>query len=389
MNKIIIILSFILTMFLTMCNCSLIPSNSQGTINVDIAWRAQVGVTANFSILVHGNTAYVTVGGGLTAVNLDNGSIKWKVEGQFVPNSNPVMISNTLYLFEFYSSESEINNVRIARIAVDGSRVEMLNVGPDESWNIRIYYLSSDETYLYWGTRSFNVGEGTNKLVKLNPATMEKEIIFTTTNEFVGKILIESNIAYVGHIPQDGTSDSSIFGTITAINLSNNSILWEKTPKSANYMKAFPLIINNDRLYVFDGKGTACYNQYTGQEIFDNSNSFGGYYGGGVFDGDYAYFTSPRYGKPKVYCINKDTGAVVWSADNEQLGSTPHINKGILYVAGPNQLCLYNATNGKLIGTDPRIKGQMFQMSPTERYGDLMIICGSEGMVSVRMNYKL
>ena len=151
MNKIIIILSFILTMFLTMCNCSLIPSNSQGTINVDIAWRAQVGVTANFSILVHGNTAYVTVGGGLTAVNLDNGSIKWKVEGQFVPNSNPVMISNTLYLFEFYSSESEINNVRIARIAVDGSRVEMLNVGPDESWNIRIYYLSSDETYLYWG----------------------------------------------------------------------------------------------------------------------------------------------------------------------------------------------------------------------------------------------
>ena len=155
------------------------------------------------------------------------------------------------------------------------------------------------------GTRSFNVGEGTNKLVKLNPATMEKEIIFTTTNEFVGKILIESNIAYVGHIPQDGTSDSSIFGTITTINLSNNTILWEKTPNYSYYLKAFPFVIQKEKLYVFDSRGTVCYYKNTGVELFENTNSMGGYYGGGVFDGDYAYFTSPRINMPKIYCINK------------------------------------------------------------------------------------
>ena len=386
-----LIILMIIALSLTMCQCSLNQQElyqGKPLIKVDIAWRSAVYQNANFAYLVIGNTAYIPEGDGVAAVNLDNGAIKWRINGTFVPGSNIEKIGDYLYVFEDYSApaESAISNdityVRIAKIKIDGTSIEMMLVGSEKGWKTRMAYLSSDNTYLYWGSYD-------NRFIKLNPSTLEKEVIYTTTNEFMSKILISNNIAYVGHIQQAGISDRKIHGTITAINLSNNTVIWEKTPSYANYLGAFPFVIKDDRLYVFDSRVTACFNNNTGEEIFNNTNTEGGSFGGGIFNGDYAYFTSPLYNGKRVYCINRNTGAIVWSDSGEQLGTTPHINNGVLYVAEQTHLRLYNATNGQVIGVTTSIKGQTFQLSPTERYKDLMLICNDEGMVAVRMNYKL
>jgi len=390
----LIILMFI-TLTLTMCQCSLNQQElyqGKPIIKVDIAWRSAVYQNANFAYLVSGNTAYIPEGDGVAAVNLDNGAIKWRISGVFAPKSNIEKIGDYLYIFEDYANanESAISNgvtySRIVKISIDGSKVDYIIVGPSEEWETRMAYLSSYSNKLFWGSSGSING---TKLISLDTETLEKVEIFSTSNQIMGKILISNNIAYVGHIPQAGISHFNIHGTITVINLSNNTVIWEKTPNYANYMGAFPFVIKDDRLYVIDGSGTACYNKNTGEEIFDNNEAEGGYFGGCIFNGDYAYFTSPLYNGKRVYCINRNTGAIVWSDSGEQLGTTPHINNGVLYVAEQTHLRLYNATNGQVIGVTTSIKGQTFQLSPTERYKDLMLICNDEGMVAVRMNYKL
>ena len=383
------VLIIMMTLSLTMCQCSLNQQElyqGKPLIKVDIAWRANVYQYASYAYLIDGNTAYIPEGDGVAAINLDNGSIIWKTNGVFVSKSNVEKIGNYLYIFERYDSIEGNTNARIAKISSDGKSIEMLNVGPEQSWSTRMYYLSSYGKKLYWG--SLGTINGT-KLISLDTETLEKVEIFSTSNQIMGKILISNNIAYVGHIQQAGISDRKIHGTITALNLSNNTAIWEKTPTYANYLGAFPFVIKDDRLYVFDSRVTACFNNNTGEEIFNNTNTEGGYFGGGIFNGDYAYFTSPLYNGKRVYCINRNNGAIVWSDSGEQLGTTPHINNGVLYVAEQTHLRLYNATNGQVIGVTTSIKGQTFQLSPTERYKDLMLICNDEEMIAVRMNYKL
>jgi len=381
-----LIILMIIALSLTMCQCSLNQQElyqGKPLIKVDIAWRSAVYQNANFAYLVIGNTAYIPEGDGVAAVNLDNGAIKWRINGTFVPGSNIEKIGDYLYVFEDYSApaESAISNdityVRIAKIKIDGTSIEMMLVGSEKGWKTRMAYLSSDNTYLYWGSYD-------NRFIKLNPSTLEKEVIYTTTNEFMSKILISNNIAYVGHIAQARTTP----GTITAINLSNNTVLWEKTPNIQKYFSAFCLVINNDRLYDFDNLSTACYDINNGNIIFDTSKVCGGSYGGGIFDDKNIYYTSAGSTGSGVYGVNNSTGEKIWYDDvGYTLGGTPQLNHGILYVDAITHLRLYNATNGQIIGVTPNVKGQSFQLSPTQRYGDLMIICGDDGMVAVRMNY--
>ena len=378
------VLIIMMTLSLTMCQCSLNQQElyqGKPLIKVDIAWRANVYQYASYAYLIDGNTAYIPEGDGVAAINLDNGSIIWRTNGVFVPESNVEKIGNYLYIFERYNSIEGNTNARIAKISSDGKSIEMLNVGPEQSWSTRMYYLSSYGKKLYWG--SLGTINGT-KLISLDTETLEKVEIFSTSNQIMGKILISSNIAYVGHIAQARTTP----GTITAINLSNNTVLWEKTPNIQKYFSAFCLVINNDRLYDFDNLSTACYDINNGNIIFDTSKVCGGSYGGGIFDDKNIYYTSAGSTGSGVYGVNNSTGEKIWYDDvGYTLGGTPQLNHGILYVDAITHLRLYNATNGQIIGVTPNVKGQSFQLSPTQRYGDLMIICGDDGMVAVRMNY--
>ena len=360
-------------------------------IHASVAWRAAIYQYPSYAALVDGNTGYFPSASGVAAVNLDNGTVKWKTNGVFNPGSNIEKISNNLYVFEAYyfpapsAVSNGMTNARIAKMSADGKKIEMLTIGPGKGWTTRMFYLSSDGTYLYWGT---DHQDGLARVIRFNPETMEKTIIYTTTDQIFAKILIHEGIAYIGHIVQEDTAPGAA-GTIVALNLSNNSVLWEKTPEYANYMNEFPFMVRGDRLYDFDSRGTACYNKDTGVRIFESSNAAGGYYGGAVFDGDNAYFTSPLSGKPKVVCINKDTGEVVWSDSFfGSLGTTPYVNNGVLYVAAQNHLRLYDALTGEVLGVDYTIKSHDFQLSPTERYKDLMLVCGYDGITAVKMNYR-
>jgi hypothetical protein len=380
------------------CQCTTVPtSNTNGltngltNISVDVAWEVWVNQNTYLAYMVDGNTAYVPEQDGVVAVNLDNGTIRWRTNGVFIPGSNIEKIGNYLYLFENYNNPAAsaisngVTNARIAKIATDGTSIEMLSVGQDINWSTRMYYLSSDITNLYWGAYG-------NMFVSLNPANMQESVIYNSTDEFIGKILISNNIAYVGHVPQAGISALGYPGTLTAINLQNNQIMWEITPSNQKLFSGYSLELYGNSVYVFDNMSTGCYNINNGAIVFDTTNNCGGSYGGGVFDSNnYCYFTSFGTIGNGVYCINRNNGYTIWY-DNigYTLGTTPQLNNGVLYVDAITHLRLYNAATGVLIGVDTNIKGMQVQYCPTQSYGNLMLISGgSDGMVAVRMDYKM
>jgi hypothetical protein len=95
-----------------------------------------------------------------------------------------------------------------------------------------------------------------------------------------------------------------------------------------------------------------------------------------------------------LYCLDIDSLAMLWKVDvdldNQSSGSNCQENTGIVYQPRSSGVWLYDLRSGAPLGKDEKIKASdIYNMAPSIKYKDLLVIQNGQSMLGIRMNFKI
>jgi outer membrane protein assembly factor BamB len=111
----------------------------------------------------------------------------------------------------------------------------------------------------------------------------------------------------------------------------------------------FP-IVENDKVYLLVGKLIKCYDLKTGKEIWSRRFNGDFLFSGALLDNGKIY--ANRDGSdPTLYCIDAETGSIIWETPSAGTSSPLQLHKGVLYFVGGSDGLFHcvNAATGKFI----------------------------------------
>ncbi|MDR2956206.1 MAG: PQQ-binding-like beta-propeller repeat protein [Prevotella sp.] len=362
-----------------------INGNDESSYSTDIAWKSDSSWVNHYgyislvdsAVYAFGEAAPGSGGELLVKVDANTGSVIWKTEpfpsAQLVA---PIVIGEYVYIFIndslIYSFEVETGELS-AIIETDTE-----NTGLEIEWNVIAY-----ENYLCFGIQ---IGRGENYLAKLDthvidrflnptePQHIQPEMVWNpqTEGRVYAQLVTRDNIIY-------SLSTSFMINDdpveLVGINMDTKTEVFHNWIDYDDGMAAFPLLINNDLIYILS-ESISAYNLNTGKQVFlktfsddtpdkewySSASSLGLTYHNGKI-----YYTNGNSGHPgdgddyqNIFCIDAQTGELVWSdipLDSESLGTNPIIHNNRMYVPHGYGLRVYNPKNGKLIGVDKSFCG--------------------------------
>jgi len=164
---------------------------------------------------------------------------------------------------------------------------------------------------------------------------------------------VANGMVYIG----TGWPGEAVTGYFYAFNASTGGIVWSKTlPNSP--MGSSPAVAYGN---VYVGRGdhhVSAWNAITGAPVWNYTTPGAVYSSPAVYNGT-VYFSSPdTSGGDNIYAVNATTGKNIWDAKNASgydgsftnagadLGSSPAVANGVLYIGGYAGVYAFNANTG-------------------------------------------
>jgi len=388
----VLLLAFCFSCEIGMVNHSKEP-DGPAKVTADIVWSRVTGSTDNQPMLIHDNVLFYAEShaevDGYTALNPETGDIIWQDTGRGTAYCLPIFFQNGLigyingkhtYLFHsdgtfFRHIQLEHDDYRVSNGAAFGTKI----VFATKAYGM-IYYDIYDDVELREGTYY-----------------AKPTIIYPNPPDEDG----DNDIRWITPLVRDGILYSGVHpvwvkpGTFFAINLTTNATLWETKGKYLDAWSNWPMTYLGGRLVQLDPYGFGIIDAASGKLLVEHGVYYaGGKYAGGYFYEGKVYYTNGSTAENEdtpnnVICMDTSTGEAVWMQSFEgSHGSNPVCYRGITYVFSQNCMRVLDANTGQLLGVDPSIRGDKWQIANIVTYGDLAIVKYFGRIYAVRMNFR-
>ena len=297
---------------------------------------------------------------------------EWQSEQYDIFNRNSycwIFVNNSLYWGSHVSYETDddgniINPKPQGLVKLDLSKVDFTKPAEEEQFI---------EPVMAW------TNNDDRQIIRIYPVEKDNIIYFVTLDEW----------------EKQGYCNIGAFDTISG------NLKWKKTSNCLTGNGWDNLCIADDKLYVIE-VGQGCYDLKTGetiweqrQEVEELKNNYGieaSIYSRGItywegklyFTNSTGYTAASTLGVDEKYinnieCINAKNGKFIWGdmpKDSGSLDTKPHIVNGQCFVVAWDNLRVYNAQTGNLIGLDNSIISIGMELNCS--YEDLFIYFNSD-----------
>jgi hypothetical protein len=312
----------------------------------------------------------------LVKVNADTGEVIWKSESfPITYKCAPKVIGDHVYIFigesliySFIAETGELSAIIETDIEDKGIKIESNAI--------------THGNYLYFGTFMSPLE---NYLVRLDitdidrakspaaPQYISPEIVWVPESgrPVWAEPVVKDNIIYCLTFVFYNDAPVELVG----INMNTKAVVFHKWLDHDDGGGEKPLLINEDIIYILS-RSISAYNLNTGEPVFiktftndtpdekwySAASSLGQtYYEGKIYyTNGISRTASDTDKKRNTFCIDAKTGELLWSdipSNSESLGTNPIIYNDKMYVPQGYGLRVYNAKNGKIIGTDTSFWG--------------------------------
>jgi len=241
------------------------------------------------------------------------------------------------------------------------------------------------------------VGDRANHLFAINAYTGAIKWENTLSDEVWGSPAVANGMVYIG----TGWPGETTSGTFYAFNASTGGggiPVWKKTLPDGNIASSPTVAYGN----VYVGRGDhnlTAWNATTGAHVWTFKTDYPVYSSPAVYNGT-VYFSVPESsGGDNILAVNATTGEKVWDAKHApgydgtyvdagaELGSSPAIADGVLYIGSYAGMYAFNATTGEQLHRFQDAYGSYFLSTPAVANG--LVYFGATGDPSHHYFYAL
>lgn len=364
---------------LSICGCSFLQQEEFA----DIAWETSgYGNDGNFdgclgNGVLYQPEAYVA---GISATRIADGNRLWQITDKFKPKTEPIISGERLYIFS-EAVNTEFKNTKPYLFVFNkntGTIVARVTLTEEPGSGQGRWWLACYQGWVYFCYyTNYNTPTQVISISRLQESAIQEigdveqlinpSLFLQTSSPFqipADKILFDkdrcfvffSGIGWRGPLPE-GLSMTDGYYPQEAIRVVctdlDGVVQWESNLKyTGNGMGGtHRLVMNNDRLFIADWSGAACLEKSNGNVVWESAGMFCAIRfvlkGNRLFSSGYKP-EGPDAGS--LYCLNADTGAIVWSQSTRfSLDSNPIIMHERVYSVMSDALRVFNKDTGELL----------------------------------------
>ena len=275
------------------------------------AWSFSAGDQMSSSPVVSGGNVYVgSYDGNVYCLDAASGNKLWTYDAGDMVGSSPAVYNGNVYAASYFNSDKASKNIFCLN-ALTGNRIWGFGTGSDIESSPAVA-----DGYVY-------IGCSDSKVYCLTADTGGKVWDFTTGGMVVSSPAVAGGLVYVG----------SFDGRLYCLKALTGIKSWDfNAGKSIAFSSP---ALANGFVYIINTDGTLfCLDAQTGTKQWEFATYSVELLSSPAVTGKYVYVKSSG---GTVYCLNALTGEQIWKAalgETENLGSSPAIAGGMLYVGG-------------------------------------------------------
>lgn len=367
-------------------------------IKLHSAWNVDRAYPGYLPMSLYGKFLLIpyTRGKGLILVDASTGSVIWRKENVFTPESNAVLHGNDIYVMGYFPEGCcigwyTLDGVYKGYITCEGAAeneavLETINlIGDSIYWNDN-GYSSEDPAGDLW---RFDT-KASLKVIEKNKYSATKDvmrIIYHKSgqgyiNVMGGQVLgYGDDVVFTYENDMNAASSMHKPCKVIRLNPSTGAVVWEYQTQKARHFWQYDLLSYGSQILV---------NGCAGAELIDSADP-GASMPAWAYDdelhqnlctalivGD-TLFEDGDNSPTAVSAYSMKDGKQLWCLPNTtSAGQIPQYHDGVLYVSEQEGVLAVDAAKGRWIGRDDDFPGYIDQVCNTLAYGDLFIFFSNQ-----------